>query len=164
LYEKYSPCHPSCHHLRSEQVEVEGMDMSKVKDMDMVEEQDHPTNHRLEDEGMNMVGSNMVEVDDMNTVEVYFHPMNHRSEVESMDTVEEHFHPMNHRLNVEGIDTVDTGMGGIERLSWKWLKESPGTWCWRGTGPAMEQRGIVELVGSGRRLRNRGVQKMNPHL
>jgi hypothetical protein len=38
LYERYSPCHPSCHHLCSEQVDVEGMDI--------VEEQDHPTNHR----------------------------------------------------------------------------------------------------------------------
>jgi hypothetical protein len=59
LYERYSLRHPSCHHLRTEQVEVEGMDM--------VEQQDHPTNHRLGEEGMNMVGSNMMEVDGMNT-------------------------------------------------------------------------------------------------
>jgi hypothetical protein len=47
LYEMYSPRHLSYHYLRSEQVEVEGMDMSEVEGMDMVEEQDHPTNHRL---------------------------------------------------------------------------------------------------------------------
>jgi hypothetical protein len=28
----------------------------------------------------------------------------------------------------------------------------------------MERRGIAELVGSGRRLRNRGIQKINPRL
>jgi hypothetical protein len=88
LYERYSPRHPNCHHLRSEQIEVEGMNISKVEGMDMVEEQDYPTNHRLEEEGMNMVGSNMMEVDDMDTVEEYFHPMNHRSEVGGMDTVD----------------------------------------------------------------------------
>jgi hypothetical protein len=37
LYKRYSPRHPNCHHLRSEQVEVEGMDM--------IEEQYHPMNH-----------------------------------------------------------------------------------------------------------------------
>jgi hypothetical protein len=47
LYEMYPPRHLSCYQLRSEQVEVEGMDMPEVKGMDMVEEQDHPTNHRL---------------------------------------------------------------------------------------------------------------------
>jgi hypothetical protein len=76
LYERYSPRHPSCHHLRSEQVEVKGMDMPEVEGMDMVEEQDHPMNHRL-GEGMNMMGSNMVYVDGMNTVEEHFYPMNH---------------------------------------------------------------------------------------
>jgi hypothetical protein len=96
-------------------------------------------NHRLGEEGMNTVGSNMVEVDGMNTMEEHFHSMNHRPEVEGMDMVEEHFHPMNHRSEVEGIYTVDTGMGGIERLSWRWLKESPSARCWRGTGSAMER-------------------------
>jgi hypothetical protein len=47
LYERYSPRHPSCHHLRTENVEVEGMDIPEVEDMDIVEEQDHLTNHRL---------------------------------------------------------------------------------------------------------------------
>jgi hypothetical protein len=98
LYERYYPRHLSCHHHRSEQVEVEGMDM--------IEEQDHPMNHRLGEEGMNMVGSNMVEVDE------HFHPMNHRPEVDGMDTVEEHFHSMNHRPEVESMNIVDTGMGG----------------------------------------------------
>jgi hypothetical protein len=92
LYERYSPRHSSCHHLRSEQVEVEGMNMPKVEGIDMIEEQDHPTNHhRLEEECMNMVGS-------------------HISEVECMNTVKEHFHPMNHRSEVEGMNTIDTGM------------------------------------------------------
>jgi hypothetical protein len=91
LYERYSPHHLSCHHLRSEQVEVE--------------EQDYLTNHQLGEEGMNMV------VYGMDTVEDHFHPMNHRPEVKGMDTVEEHFHPMNHRSEVEGMDMVDTGMG-----------------------------------------------------
>jgi hypothetical protein len=88
LYERYSPHHPSCHHLWSEQVEVEGMNM--------VEEQDHSMNHRLGEGGMNMVGNNIVEMDGMDTVEEHFHPMNHQSEVEGMDMMEEHFHPMNH--------------------------------------------------------------------
>jgi hypothetical protein len=95
------------------------MDIPKVESMYMVEEQDHPSNHWLGEEGMNIVGSNMVEVD-------------------GIDTVEEHFHLMNHRSKVEGMNTMDTGMGGIERLSWRWLKESPRTRCWRGTASAME--------------------------
>jgi hypothetical protein len=69
LYERYFFRHPSCHHIRSEHVEVE--------DMDMIEEQDHPTNHRLDEEGMNMVGSYMMEVDGMDTMDEHFHPMNH---------------------------------------------------------------------------------------
>jgi hypothetical protein len=70
-----------------------------------------------------------------------------------MDMVDEHFHPMNHQTEVEGMDTVDTGIGGgIEQLSWRWLKESPKAWCWRGTGPAMERQGIIELVRSGRSM------------
>jgi hypothetical protein len=111
LYERYSPRHLSCHHLRSEQVEVEGMDMPEVEGMNMFEEQDHPMNHRLGEEGMNMVGSNMMEVDGMYTVEEHFHLLNHRLVVEGMDMVEEHFHLMNHRPNVEGMDMMDTGMG-----------------------------------------------------
>jgi hypothetical protein len=92
---------------------------------------------------MNMVGSNMVEVNDMDTVDKHFHLMNHRPEVEVMDMVEEYFHPMNHRLEVEGMDMVNTDMGRIERLSWRWLKESLMAWCWRG---------IAELIESGRSL------------
>jgi hypothetical protein len=98
LYERYCIRHPSCHHIRSEQVEVEGMVM--------IEEQDHPMNHRLGEEGMNML-----EVDVIDTVEEHFYPMNHRPEVEGMDTVDEHFHPMNHLPEVEGMNMVDTGMG-----------------------------------------------------
>jgi hypothetical protein len=37
LYERYSLRHPSCHHLWTERVEVEGMDMLKVEGMYMVE-------------------------------------------------------------------------------------------------------------------------------
>jgi hypothetical protein len=51
------------HHLQSEHVEVEGMDMPDVDGINMVEEHDHPTNHRLKDDCMNMV-------------EEYYHPMN----------------------------------------------------------------------------------------
>jgi hypothetical protein len=105
LYERYSPHHLSCHHLRSEQVEVEDIDMPEVEGIDMVEEQDYLTNHQLGEEGMNMV------VYGMDTVEDHFHPMNHRPEVKGMDTVEEHFHLMNHRSEVEGMDMVDTGIG-----------------------------------------------------
>jgi hypothetical protein len=60
-----------------------------------------------------------VEVEGMDMVEEYFHPMNHRPEVEGMNTMEEHFHLMNHRPEVKGMDMVDSGMGGIERLSWR---------------------------------------------
>jgi hypothetical protein len=47
LYERYFPRHLSCHPLQSEQVEVEGMYIPEVEDIDMIEEQDYPTNHRL---------------------------------------------------------------------------------------------------------------------
>jgi hypothetical protein len=47
LYERCFPLHPSCHHLQSEQVEVEGMDKTEVEGMNVVEEYDHPMNHRL---------------------------------------------------------------------------------------------------------------------
>jgi hypothetical protein len=107
LYERYSSLHPSCHHLRIEQVEVEGMDMSEVEDIDMIKEQDHPTNHQLGEEGMDMVGTNMVEVDGMYTVEEHFYLMNNRSDVEGMDTVEKHFYPMNHRPEVESMNTLE---------------------------------------------------------
>jgi hypothetical protein len=103
--------------------------MSEVEGMYMVEEQDHPTNHQLREEGMNMVGSNMVKVDGMDMVEEHFHPMNHRSEVEGMDTVEKHFHPMNHRPEVGVWIRWILVWGRIERLSWRWLKESPRAWC-----------------------------------
>jgi hypothetical protein len=119
LYERYSPHHPSCHHLRSEHVEVEGMDINMVK------EQDHPMNHRLGEESMNMVGSNIVKVDGMDIVEEHFHPMNHRSEVEGMDTVGEHFHPMNHRPEVEGMDTVDIGTGEDRAIELEVVEREP---------------------------------------
>jgi hypothetical protein len=47
LYGRCYPLYPSCHHLWSEQIEVEGMDISEVEGMNMVDEQDHPTNHQL---------------------------------------------------------------------------------------------------------------------
>jgi hypothetical protein len=51
-----------------------GMNMVEVDDMDMMEEHFHLMNHRPE-------------VDGMDTVEEHFHPMNHRPEVEGIDTV-----------------------------------------------------------------------------
>jgi hypothetical protein len=84
------PLYPSCRHLQSEQVEVEGIDMMKVA------EHDHLMDHRLEDGGMNMM-------------EEHYHPMNHWVEEEDMDMVEER--PSNHRLEVEGIDREDSDMG-----------------------------------------------------
>jgi hypothetical protein len=74
LYGRCCPLHLNCHHLQSEQVEVEGMNMSEVDGMNIVEEQDHPTNHRLGEEDMNMV-------------EKHYHLTNHRQEVEDMDMV-----------------------------------------------------------------------------
>jgi hypothetical protein len=88
LYESYYLHHSSCHHLWSEQVEVDGMDIPEVEGMNMVEEQDHPANHCLEEEGMNMVGSHNVEVEGMNTLKEYFHLMNHRPKVKGMDTMD----------------------------------------------------------------------------
>jgi hypothetical protein len=38
LYGRCCPLHPTFHHLWSEQVEVEGMDMSEVEGMNMIEE------------------------------------------------------------------------------------------------------------------------------
>jgi hypothetical protein len=117
LYERYSLRHLNCHHFRTEQVEVEGMDM--------VEEQDHPMNHWLREDDMNMVGSNMVEVDGIDTMEEHFHPMNHRSEVKGMNTVEEHFHPMNYRPEVKGMDMVDTGMGEDRAVELEVVEREP---------------------------------------
>jgi hypothetical protein len=74
LYVKCFLFHPSCHHLQSEQVEVEGMNMPEVEGMNMVKEQDHPMNHRLGEEGMDMVME-------------HYYPMNHRLEVTDMDMV-----------------------------------------------------------------------------
>jgi hypothetical protein len=71
FYGRYFPLHPTCQYLQSEQVELEGMDMSEVKDTNMVEEHDHPMNHRLGEESMNMV-------------EEHYHPTNHRLVVEDM--------------------------------------------------------------------------------
>jgi hypothetical protein len=73
----YSPIHPSCHHLQSKHVEVDGMNMLEVEGIDMVEKQDQPTNHQLENDDMNIVGSNMVELDSMYTVVEHFYLMNH---------------------------------------------------------------------------------------
>jgi hypothetical protein len=111
LYERCSPHHPCCHHLRSEQVELEDMDMPEVESMNMVGEQNHPTNHRWGKEDIHMVGSHMVEVEGMDTVVEHYHLMNHRPEVPDIDTVEDHYHSMNHRPEVEGMDREDSGMG-----------------------------------------------------
>jgi hypothetical protein len=69
LYQRCCPRHSSCHHLRSEHVEAEGTDISKVDGMNMVGEQDHPMNHQSGKEDMNMVGCHIVEVAGMDTVE-----------------------------------------------------------------------------------------------
>jgi hypothetical protein len=104
LYEMCFLLHPSCHHLQSEHIEVEDMDMLKVEGMNMVEKQDHPTNHQLEEEGMNMVAE-------------HDHPMNHRLRQEDMDMVGIHMveeeHPSNHRPEVEGMDREDSDMRRI---------------------------------------------------
>jgi hypothetical protein len=153
LYERYSPHHLSCHHLRSEQVEVEGMDM--------VEKQDHPMNHRLREEDVNMVGSNMVEVNGMNTVEEHFHPMNHRLNVEGMDTVEEHFHPMNHRSEVEGMDMMDTGMWEDRAAELEAVEREPEGMVlaryWTDDGAAVECRRVGVFKRS-TRVCNSGLQ------
>jgi hypothetical protein len=96
------PLHLSYHHLESEQIKVEGMDIPEVDGMNMVEENGHLTNHRLGEE-------------DMNTVDEHNHPTNHRllekglnmvsihmMEVESMYMVKER--PTDHRQEVKGID------------------------------------------------------------
>jgi hypothetical protein len=63
LYERCFSFHPSCHHLQSELVDVEDMDMLEVEGLNMVKEHDHPSNHRLRDEGLDMADIHMVEVD-----------------------------------------------------------------------------------------------------
>jgi hypothetical protein len=85
LYGRCCLLHPNCHHLWSEQVEVEGMDMPEVEGINMVEEQNHLTNHQLGEEDMNMMGINMMEVGGMDTVEKHYHPINHRPKVKGMD-------------------------------------------------------------------------------
>jgi hypothetical protein len=42
LYVRCFSLYLICHHLQSEQVEVEGMDMTEVDGMNMVEKHDHP--------------------------------------------------------------------------------------------------------------------------
>jgi hypothetical protein len=42
LYVRCFPLYLSCHHLQSEHVEVEGMVMTEVDGMNMVEEHNHP--------------------------------------------------------------------------------------------------------------------------
>jgi hypothetical protein len=70
------------------------MNMSEMKGMNMIEEQDHLTIHQRGEEDIHMVGSHMVE--GMNMLVKHYHPMNHRLEVAGMDMVEEHYHLMNH--------------------------------------------------------------------
>jgi hypothetical protein len=142
--------HLSCHHLRSEQVEVEGMDMPEVEGMDMVEEQDHLTNHRLGEEGMNMV-----KVDGMDTMEEHFHSMNHRPEVKGMDTVEEHFNPMNHRSEVEDMDTVDTGMGEDRAAELEVVEREP-------KGVVLARHWTGDVVGRHRRTRREWEELAKP--
>jgi hypothetical protein len=101
LYVRCFPLQPSCHHLQSEQIEVEGMDMTEVEGTNKVEEHDHLTNHQLGEEDMNMVKE-------------HYHLTNHRLEVEDTDMVGIHMveeRPSNHRLEVEGIDKEDSDMG-----------------------------------------------------
>jgi hypothetical protein len=72
-----------------------------------------------------------------------------------MDMLEEHYHPMNHRLEVDDMHREDSGMGDdttvevVERES---------------EGVVLARHWTNELVGSGRSLRNRGVQKITPRL
>jgi hypothetical protein len=47
LYERCFLLHLSYHHLQSEHVEVEDMDMTEVEGTNMVEEHDYLMNHQL---------------------------------------------------------------------------------------------------------------------
>jgi hypothetical protein len=85
---------------------VEGMDMSEVEGMNMLEEHNHLSNHQLGEESMNMSGIHMVEVEGMHMVQE--HLSNHRSEKEGMDIVEEQ--SSKERLEVEGMDMQDIDM------------------------------------------------------
>jgi hypothetical protein len=122
----------------------------------MVVEQGHPMNRRLEEEGMN-------------TVKEYYHPTNHRLKVEDidMDMVRIHIVEVEVWIRWRSITIkwitdrrwrVWIGRivmwGRIWRMRWRWLKESTMVWCWWDIGPAMERRGIDEIVGSGRNLWN----------
>jgi hypothetical protein len=99
---KVFPLHPSYHHLESEQIKVEGMDMSEVDGTNMVEEHGHPTNHRLGEEGMNTVDehnhltNHRLLEKDLNMMDI------HMMEVESMYMVKER--PTNYRPKVKDID------------------------------------------------------------
>jgi hypothetical protein len=104
LYGRYFLLHLSCHHLQSEQVEVEDMDMLKVEGVNMVKEHDHSSNHWLGKGGIDMVGTYMVEV--MYMVEECL--SNHRPEDADTDMVEEW--SSNHRPEMEGMDREDIDM------------------------------------------------------
>jgi hypothetical protein len=78
LFRRCFPLHPICHHLQSEYVKVEGMDMPDVEGINMLEEHDHPSNHRSGEEGMNMVGIHMMELEVMDMSEE--RPTKERSE------------------------------------------------------------------------------------
>jgi hypothetical protein len=116
------------------------MDISEVEGMNMIDEQDHLMNHRWGEEDIQMV------------------------EMEGMDTVDEHYHPMNHRPKVEGMDMDDSGMGEDMTVELKVVEREPEGVVLARHWTGMERRGIGKLVGSGRSLRNRGVQKVNPCL
>jgi hypothetical protein len=77
LYGRCFPLHPSYHHLRSEHVEVEGMDIPEVVGTNMLEEHDHLMNYWLGEECMNMVKE-------------HYHPMNHQIEVDDMEMMDIH--------------------------------------------------------------------------
>jgi hypothetical protein len=109
-------------------------------------------------------GMNMVEVEGTDMVDEHFHPMNHRPEVEGMDAVEEHFHPMNHQPEVEDMDMVDIGMREDRAAELEVVeRETEGGVLvrhWIGDRAPRHHR----LIGSGRGLWNRGVQKIKPCL
>jgi hypothetical protein len=93
--------------------------------MNMVEEQCHLMNHRLEVEGMDMVGIHIVEVEER---------------------------PSNHRPEVKGMDMKDSDMWEDMLVDVQVVEREHEDGCGRDIGPAMERRGISELIESGRSL------------
>jgi hypothetical protein len=113
LFGRCFPLHLSGHHLQSEYVEVDGMNMSEVEGINMLDVDEHPLNQQSEVEGIDMMSIHMVKMEGINMVEKQ--PSKQCPEVEGIDMVEER--PSKQRPEVEGMNM--TSMNTVEATTTK---------------------------------------------